>query len=249
MLSGIAAVFFSEASLSEAQIGIFSKENMIEYSPLWKGERFPDGRPKVPDEIIEKIKGIFFDDVWSILRREGYYFQDESGFISDFNYLPTHEIPVLVGRAVTAYYLPVRPDLEEVNQQRNKSAGRKGGNINMVVNTLVEGDVVVVDIFGKIEGGVFAGGNVTMSMHERGVKGLVIDGGGHDLDEILYVPDFTTFARDFTPTHMHDVMLMGINVPVRIGKVTVFPGDIVMGTREGVLLIPAHLAEKVSKGL
>ncbi|MFC1541611.1 RraA family protein [Candidatus Latescibacterota bacterium] len=244
-------VLFSVLFISQpnAQIGVFTREDLIEYTPQWTGERFPDGRPKVPDEVIERLKTIFYDDAWSILQRNGYTFQDEIGWVSDFTYLPTQEIPVMVGRAATVRYLPVRPDVEEVNQKRNKAANRTGGNIGMATNELQEGDIAVVDMFGKRDGGIFAGGDISMQMHENGVKGLVIDGGGHDLDEVLYVPDFTTFAREFNATHQHDVMLMGINVPVRIGKVTVMPGDIVMGTREGVIFIPAHLAEEVSRGL
>jgi regulator of RNase E activity RraA len=242
----LSVVFVSQ---SEAQIGVFSREDLIEYTPQWTGERFPDGRPKVPDEVIERIKKIFYDDVWSILQRKEYKFQDDIGWVSDFSYMPTKEIPVMIGRAATVRYLPIRPDVDEVNQSRNKAAGREGGNIGMAINELESGDIAVVDMFGKRAGGIFAGGVLSLKMHDMGVKGLVIDGGGHDLDEVLYVPDFTTFAREFNATHQHDVMLMGINVPVRIGGVTVMPGDIVMGTREGVIFIPSHLAEEVSKGL
>ncbi|HUT62811.1 MAG TPA: RraA family protein [Anaerolineae bacterium] len=223
-----------------AQVGVFSKSDLIEYTPLWKGERFPDGRPKVPDDLLERMKNVAIEEAWAVLRRYDFNQQFER------NWVITEENPVLVGRAVTAFYLPLRPDVNDVIKEKGEKAGRIGGQNSWIIDTLVEGDVIVVDMFGKVTDGTFLGDNLANSIYVKsGGTGVVIDGGARDIEGVLEIPDFPIFNRGWDPSFLKDLMLMGINTPVRIGNAAVMPGDIVLGKREGVIFIPAHLAQEV----
>jgi regulator of RNase E activity RraA len=158
----------------------------------------------------------------------------------------TEDEPVLVGRAVTAFYHPLRPDVNERINERGEKEGRIGGQNSWIIDTLVKGDVIVVDLFGKVTWGTFLGDNLANSIHVKsGGTGVVIDGGARDLEGVKEIPDFPIYNRGWDPSYIRDVMLMGINTPVRIGHASVMPGDVVLGKEEGVLFIPAHLAEEV----
>ncbi len=236
ILSGLLAVG------AVAQVGVFTKEDLIAYTPLWQGERFPDGRPKVSDEILERMEEVPIDDAMDYIRsKHGYENQFEGGI-----WFRSHDNPVMVGRAVTAYYMPIRPDVDAVNKERYKKIVKGGGNISPIVNTLVDGDVVVVDMFGKIKNGPVAGESVGLNMRERGCRGLIVNGGGHDATGMRRkIKDFNSICRGWTASHQSGVMLMGLNTPVNLGSVTVLPGDIVLTGVEGILIIPSHLAEGV----
>lgn len=225
--------------LSSAQYSVFSKEELIRYTPENKYERFEDGRPKVPDEILERMKLVSIEEAWGVLRRHRYNLQFAG------NWMNMHPDRVLVGRAVTCAFLPKRPDLDKVTEELGKEAGNVGGQNSWVIDTLVEGDVIVVDLFGKVKDGTFAGDNLANSIYAKTKTGMVIDGGIRDLDGIFAIPDFNSFIRGADPTAIADVTLAGINIPIRIGEATVMPGDIVLGRREGVIFIPPHLAEEV----
>ena len=220
-------------------VGVLSKPQPLEYSALYKGERFPDGRPKVAASILERVKRISIEEAWSVLRRYEYDNQFEGNWVTN----PAD--PLLVGRAVTAAFLPLRPDVNESIAAKGKSDGRIGGQNSWVIDTLVEGDVLVVDLFGKVISGTFAGDNLSNSIKSKTGTGIVIDGGCRDLKGIAEIKDFPVFVRGWDPSFLSDVMLMSINSPIRIGRATVMPGDVVLGNREGVLFIPAHLAEEV----
>ena len=223
-----------------AQIGVFSKEDLVEYSSQWKGERFPDGRPKVPDDILNRMKKVAIEEAWSVCRRNGFNSQFEGNFVV------TEDNPVLVGRAVTAFFQPLRPDVNDVIAEKGKKEGRIGGQNSWIIDTLVKGDVMVVDIYGKIIDGCFIGDNLANSIYAKtGGTGVVIDGGARDIEGVLEIPDFPIFNRGWDPSYMTEMMIMGINVPIRIGRATVMPGDVVLGKREGVIFIPAHLAQEV----
>lgn len=159
--------------------------------------------------------------------------------------MKTHADPVLVGRVATAVFMPLRPDVNDIILARGKQDGRIGAQNSWVIDTLKQGDVLVVDLFGKVIDGTFAGDNLTNSIKTKTGTGFIVDGGCRDLDGILEVPDCPVFVRGWDPSFLKDVMLMGINSPIRIGRTTVMPGDVVLGGREGVLFIPAHLAEEV----
>ncbi len=230
------------AGTAGAQVGVFSKENLIEYTPEWKGERFPDGRPKVPDALLERLKYISVTHAWSILSGEGYPWQYEGNFI------PINQGGVLVGRALTAVYMPRRPDVRGVMDAKGVKDGRTGDQIHWPIQALSKGDVYVADVFGKIEDGPILGDNLATSVYARSNNGVVFDGSVRDLEGIREIKGFEGFIRGWHPSFSSpDIMLMGLNSPVRIGRATVMPGDVVLGKDEGIVFIPPHLVEKVVK--
>lgn len=227
---------------SSAQVGVFSKEALIEYTPEWKGERFPDGRPMVPDNIIERMKKVSLEEAWSVLGGEGFKWQYEGGWQL------THPGQILVGRAVTAVYMPRRPDMRKIMDEKGKNEGRIGDQISWPIDVLVKGDVYVADVFGLVQDGPIIGDNLAMSIFTRSGNGVVFDGSIRDLEGLEEMPTFPCFVRGWHPGYSAPtIMLMGINAPIRIGRVTVMPGDVVLAKREGIVFIPPHLAEKVVK--
>ncbi|HUG14151.1 MAG TPA: hypothetical protein VMM78_03960 [Thermomicrobiales bacterium] len=201
--------------------------------------RFPDGRPRVPDDMLERMRLVTTEEAWSVLRKHGYHLQFEGGWMN------LHPQRVLVGRAVTAAFVPHRPDFHALVEDEGRDAGRIGGQNSWVIDTLVEHDVLVVDLFGKLKDGTFAGDNLGTAIHAKSKTGMVIDGGIRDLQRMLELPDFAVFVRGVDPSAIADVTLAGVNVPVRIGQATVLPGDVVLGTRTGIIFIPPQLAREV----
>jgi len=221
------------------QVGVFSKNDLIEYTPLWKGERFPDGRPNVPDDILERMKSVSIEEAWAVCNRHGFTHQFEAGWVV------TRDNPVLVGRAVTAFFHPARPDVNDVIAAKGAGENRIGGQNSWVIDTLVKGDVIVVDLMGKVLDATFMGDNLANSIWARsGGTGAVIDGGARDIEGVLEIPGFPVFTRGWDPSFLKDVMLMGINTPIRVGRAAVMPGDAVLGKKEGIIFIPAHLAQE-----
>src|SRR4029079_3262364 len=159
--------------------------------------------------------------------------------------LNMHPERVMVGRAVTARYVPNRPDLHGATMDAGTAEGRTGGQNTWVIDTLLPGDVLVVDLFGKIEDGTFIGDNLGTAISARAGTGLVVDGGIRDLERVYQLPDFNVFCRGVHPSAILDVTVVEVNGPVRIGNATVMPGDVVLGAREGVTFVPPHLAEEV----
>ncbi len=224
------------------QLGMFTDEQRVAITSAWKGERFADGRPKVPDATLERLKNVSAEEAWSVLRRHRYTQQFEGGW---------QEIhpagPRLVGRVVTAVFMPSRPDIHAYINAQGKKEGRVGpGQNSWVIDTLTRGDVLVVDLFGKIENGTYIGDNLGTSIWTKTGTGVVVDGAVRDLTGLNRIEGFRAFVRGFHPSAIADVTLMGMNVPVRIGKATVLPGDIVISDPEGLTFVPAHLAEEVA---
>lgn len=215
------------------------REQILALTSEWQGDRYPDGRPRVPDDIIERMKLVTTEEAWGVLRSQGYNYQ----FAGDW--LNLHPDQVLVGRAVTCTFVPTRPDLQNAVQALGEKEGRVGGQNSWVIDTLVEGDTIVVDLFGKVKDGTFAGDNLGTSIHAKTHTGMVIDGGVRDVQRLYEIPDFGIFVRGLDPTAIANVTLTGINVPIRIGEATVLPGDVVLGTRTGIVFIPPHLAQRV----
>lgn len=227
------------ANLAVSQYGTFSKEERILFTRQNPYDRFEDGRPRVPDDILERMKHVAIEEAWAVLRSKGYRHQFEGGWMN------LHPERVLVGRAVTAAFFPKRPVLEQITNELGKTDGQVGAQNSWIIDTLVENDLIVVDLFGKIENGTFAGDNLATAIFAKSKTGMIIDGGIRDLDGIFEIPGLNAFVRGVDPTEITDVTLMGINIPIRIGRVTVMPGDVVLGRREGVIFIPPHLAEQV----
>ncbi|MCH6199389.1 RraA family protein [Aquiflexum sp. LQ15W] len=215
-----------------------SKEEIIFLTSEWKGERFADGRPKISDELLERAKHIMVDDAWTVLKNEGYLNQYEGGW-------KTVNDTMMTGRAVTAMYMPSRPDVEKNIKARGASQGRKGNTNAWPIDILTQGDLYVADAFGKISGGGIMGATLANSILSKSGNGVVFDGAARDLQEIRNIKGFNAFVRDFHPSFTEEMVLMGLNTPIRIGNAIVLPGDLVIATIEGVLFIPAHMAEQV----
>lgn len=233
----IIALFAAVAA--EAQVFTFSRDQIIEYTAKNPFERFADGRPKVPDALLDKFNAMSAEEVWTILDRLGYKNQYEG------HWRILHPEKKLIGRAVTAQFMPFRPDVNEVLESKAKAQGHRNGN-QYVLDMLGPGDVIVVDLFGKEEGGTFVGDNLATYVYEATKTGMVIDGSVRDLEGIFPI-QMAAYFRSVHPTPIENVMLTGINVPIRIGGATVMPGDVVFGDREGVYFVPPHLVEQIVK--
>jgi 4-hydroxy-4-methyl-2-oxoglutarate aldolase len=218
-----------------------SREDLIELTALNPFDRFEDGRPKVPDELLERMKLVTTEEAWGVLRRHGYHRQFEG------NWLQTHPGTILVGRAVTAQFLPHRPDYHEAIQKAGAQEGRGqvGGQNSWIIETLQHNDVMVVDIFGKVKDGTVVGDNLGTSVRTRTRAGAVIDGGIRDYQGLVQLTEVNFFVRGVDPTAIADVTLAGINIPIRLGGITVLPGDVILGTPTGIIVIPPHLAQEV----
>ena len=215
------------------------RESIIELTKLNSFDRFPDGRPKVPDDLVERMKLVTTEQAWGVLREHGYNNQFEG------NWFRSHPDKILVGRAVTAMMVPKRPDLNDLVEEKGKTEGRIGGQNSWVIDTLVAGDVMVIDMYGKVKDGTFVGDNLSTSLQAHTKRGAIIDGGIRDFQGILKLKETAIFCRGVDPTAINEATLVGINIPVRIGAATVLPGDIVLGTPTGVIFIPSHLVKEV----
>ncbi len=221
-----------------------SREEIIALTPLWKGKRLPDGRPYVEDKYIEKMRKMTLEELWKPIFLKGY----ETQFEGDLKTLHD-DGRKLIGRAVTCTYVPSRPDLQDVAFAIGKEEGRKGNYNQWVVDSLVEGDVVVADMYDKIYKGTFLGGNLTTAIKTRTKNGgAVIWGGIRDVEQMKQVPDVQVYYRGIDPTPIRNFIMKDFNGITRIGKATVLPGDIVYGAGGGVLFIPAHLVAEVVDG-
>jgi 4-hydroxy-4-methyl-2-oxoglutarate aldolase len=226
-----------------AQLGTFNREMRLDLTREWKGERFEDARPKVPDSILQRMAEVSHEEAWAVLRAAHY----DSQFEGNWKQIVTVPGKRLVGRAVTAVFMPIRPDVNAAINEHGKAEGRgqSGGQNSWVIDTLKPGDVLIVDLFGKIADGTFIGDNLGTSIYAKSGTGVVVDGAVRDVSGISEIKGFTGFVRGFHPSALKDVMLVGINVPIRIGRTTVMPGDIVLGDSEGITFIPPHLSQKV----
>lgn len=221
-----------------------SKEDIIELTPYWKGERLPDGRPYVADKYLTALRGMTLEEVWKPIYLLGYESQFEGHLQTLHN-----DGRKLVGRAVTCSYCPTRPDLHEVMFGLGAKEGRKGNYNQWVIDSLVEGDVVVADMYDKIYKGTFLGGNLTTAIATKTkTGGGVIWGGVRDVEQMEKIPGVQVYYRGIDPTPIREFVMTGFNTVTRIGNAVCLPGDIVFGAGGGVLFIPAHLVVDVVEG-
>ena len=235
-------------SLAQAQPGVLTKEQLIEYTPDWKGERFADGRPKVPDAILDRMKTVTLEEAWAVVTGAGFSHQFEDNWVS------IHPGQVLVGRALTSQWLPGRPDILRVIEDKGRQQGRVGGTNAWPVDMLQPRDVYVSDHFGLKENGASVGDNVGSAIYAKSGNGIVYDGAIRDINGLREMENFTSFVRSYDPSHhignasagarLNSTMI-GINIPIRIGGAFVMPGDVVLGRDGGVIFIPPQLAEQV----
>jgi regulator of RNase E activity RraA len=248
ILAGFLAVGFLPSVIANAQGGFFTAEEVIRYTPDWKGERFSDGRPKVPDNILDRMKKVTLEEAWATLREAGFNHQYEDGW------LVIHPDQVLVGRALTAVWMPGRPDIQKLLEAQGKQAHRIGSQNAWPVDMLQSRDVYVADHFGLKKDGPSIGDNVGNAIYARSGNGIVYNGAVRDIEGLKELENFTSFVRSYDPSHHFGSLasgprlnstMVGINCPTRIGDALAMPGDVVLGKDGGVLFIPPQLAEKV----
>jgi regulator of RNase E activity RraA len=243
-----AFIFLFVSQLNAQQVQI-SKEELIGLTPEWKGERFPDGRPKVPDNIIKRMKSVSVEEAWATMSNAGYRYQIAEGWEV------INPDSVLVGRAVTATFMPGRPDVWKAIDSLGKKQGRRAQNV-WAVEMLVKGDVYVADPFGAKRNGPTIGDNVGNAIYARTGNGIVYDGALRDVEGLKEIGGFTSFYTSYDPSYHNPgfgnsrdltTMIVGINHPTRIRTVTVMPGDVILGKMGVVVVVPPQLAERVVK--
>jgi len=227
------------AQVASAQLINFSKQDLLDYTAQNPFDRLPDGRPKVPDALIERARDLSSEEVWAVLQAKGFNNQYADGF------QVLHPGKMMVGRAFTVQFMPLREDVDNVAQAKAKQALGKRLFNQTAIDMLQPGDVLVVDLFGKKIGGTIVGDNlffyVSQATHGGG---LVVDGSIRDLNGISEI-DMPAYFRSVDPTPIGNVMLTGINIPIRVGNVTVMPGDLVVGDREGIYFVPPQFVQEV----
>jgi 4-hydroxy-4-methyl-2-oxoglutarate aldolase len=224
-----------------AQLDLFSKEQRIQFTPEWHGDRFSDGRPNVSDSVLDRLKDVTADEAWDVLQNAGYRNQFEGGW------RVINPGQRLVGRVVTAVFMPHRPDMDSVIRANGKKENRIGDENSWIIDILRPGDILVVDLFGKVRFGTIIGDNLATAIYSRSHNGLIVNGAVRDVTGIQEMTGFQVYARGVDPSALENVMLAGINVPIRIGEVTVLPGDIAIGDPEGITFVPPQLAEKLAE--
>jgi regulator of RNase E activity RraA len=225
----------------EAQVFTFTKEQMEKYTARNPFDRFADGRPKVPDALLEKCKGLSAEEVWVVLG------QQKSGFPNQYegNWRILHPEKKLVGRAVTMSFLPFRQDVFDVEEAEAHAHGAGPGAAHQrILDKLQDGDVIVVDLFGKIEEGTITGDNLATYIYAATHRGMVVDGAIRDLEGISPI-DMSVYVRGVHPTPLRNIVLAGYNIPVRIGSATAVPGDVVFGDKEGIYFIPPEKVKEI----
>jgi regulator of RNase E activity RraA len=237
ILSALAACFLLAAFPARSQVKM-TREQMLFYTSDWKGDRFPDGRPKLPDVLLKRAVYLSIEDVWDFLRAHGYQNQFEGGWQA------LHLETPFAGRALTAQYMPLRPDMAKAITAEGKAEARVGGTNMWPIDELQIGDVYVADGFGKIIEGTLIGSNLGNGIAAHTHTGFVFDAGIRDQEENREIPGFNGFYRGYDPSAWAQMELTSINAPIRIGRAVVLPGDLVLAKTEGVLFVPAILAEE-----
>jgi len=208
-------------------------------TPEWTGERSADGRPRVSDALLQRLRKVGTEDAWVLLRNKGYQNQFEG------DWMVIHPDSVMTGRVVTAQYYPMRPDLDKLIRDKGKAEGRIGNTNSWPIDVLKDGDIYVADGFGKVVDGTLIGDNLGNAIYAHSHRGVVFYGSVRDMEGLQEIEGFNGWVKGYDPSYIQQMMLGGINVPIRIGRAMVLPGDVVLAKKGGVLFIPAHLVEYV----
>lgn len=205
----------------------------------WKGERFPDGRPMVSDDILERLKHISIEEAWGVLRSKGF----QNQFEGDWTIINPDK--TMTGRVVTAQYMPLRPDLDKIIKDQGKKENRaqQGGTNSWPIDILVNGDVYVADAYGKVADGTLIGDNLGNSIYAKSQRGVIFYGSVRDQEGLEEIKGFNGWIKGEDPSYIQQMMLTSINAPIRVGRATVLPGDVVLAKKYGVIFIPAYLVE------
>jgi len=227
------------ALFARAQQVTLTPDQIRALTPEWTGERSADGRPKVADKWLGRLQKVHLEDAWVILRNKGYQNQFEG------DWLVLHPDSPMVGRAVTAQYAPLRPDVDKLIKEKGKAEGRIGNTNSWPIDVLKNGDIYVADSYGKVVDGTLIGDNLGNSIYAKTHKGVVFFGSVRDIEGLDEIEGFNGWVKGYDPSYIQQMMLTGINVPVRMGRATVLPGDIVLAKKGGIVFIPAQLVEEV----
>lgn len=228
-------MLFALCLYAHCQQVTLTKEQITSLTPEWKGERLPDGRPSVSDDILRRLKNISLEEAWGVLRNAGYHNQFEG------DWMILKEDQVLVGRALTVQYLPKRADYDAIIRAKGKAENRKGNFNSWPIDMLKPGDVYVADSYGKIVDGTLIGDNLGNAIYTNSKNGVIFYGSVRDAEGLERIEGFNAWVKGYDPSFIQEMMLGGINVPIRIGRATVLPGDAVLAKKGGIVFIPAHL--------
>jgi 4-hydroxy-4-methyl-2-oxoglutarate aldolase len=232
-----ALLFLGMISLVGAQQISPTPEQIKAITSQWTGERFPDGRPKVPDALLKRLEKVSMEEAWGYLRNKGYLNQFENDWIL------IHDHQVMTGRALTAQYMPLRADYNDYIRELGKQEARtqSGGTNSWPIDKLVNGDIYVADSYGKIVDGTLIGDNLGNAIYAKSQKGVIFYGSVRDMAGLSEIEGFNGWVKGHDPSYIQQMMLTTINYPIRIGRATVLPGDAVLANRYGVVFIPSHL--------
>jgi 4-hydroxy-4-methyl-2-oxoglutarate aldolase len=214
-----------------------SKEQLAALTPEWKGERSADGRPKAGDKMLARLKNVSLEEAWGYLRNKGYHNQFEG------DWMVLHEDSVMTGRAVTAQYMPLRPEWDKILKTAAEKEGRIGSSNSWPIDVLKTGDVYVADSYGKIVDGTLIGDNLGNAIYAKSRNGVVFYGSVRDTEGLEKIEGFNAWVKGYDPSYIQQMMLASINNPIRIGRATVLPGDVILAKSGGVVFIPPHLLD------
>jgi regulator of RNase E activity RraA len=237
-LSQMIILLYFSLTITAQQVTL-TPDQIKGYTPEWKGERFPDGRPKVSDKMLERLKKVHLEEAWGVLRNKGYQNQFEGDWMIQF------PDSVMTGRVVTAQYMPMRPDVDKIVKEIGKNEKRIGAPNSWPIDVLKDGDVYVADSYGKMADGTLIGDNLGNAIYAKSHRGVIFYGSVRDVEGLDEIKGFNSWTKGNDPSYIQQMMLSGINVPIRIGRATVLPGDAVLAKKYGVVFIPAHLLDTV----
>ena len=236
----IIPIFFNLFGFSlHGQQVTLSPDQIKALTPNWTGERSADGRPKVSDKWFQRLKAVRLEEAWGILRNNGYHNQFEG------DWMVLNPDSAMVGRVVTAQYLPLRPDYDKIIKDKGKEEKRIGATNSWTIDMLKEGDIYVADSYGKIVDGTLIGDNLGNAIYAKSKRGVIFYGSVRDVEGLSEINGFNAWIKGYDPSYIQQMMLGGINVPIRIGRATVLPGDVALAKKGGIVFIPAHLVEDV----
>ena len=234
------ALLVAFISYTHAQQITLTPEQVKTLTSKWTGERFADGRPKTSDRLLERLKNVSLEEAWGYLRNKGYQNQFEG------DWMVIRPDSVMTGRVVTAQYMPLRPDYDSAVKAQGKSQGRIGSPNSWPIDVLQNGDVYVADSYGKIVDGTLIGDNLGNAIYAKSHRGVIFYGSVRDVEGLEEIQGFNGWIKGYDPSYIQQMMLAGINVPIRIGRATVMPGDVVLAKKGGIVFIPAqYLADLV----
>jgi 4-hydroxy-4-methyl-2-oxoglutarate aldolase len=232
-------LFWAFTSTLSAQQVTLTPEQIKALTPNWTGERSADGRPKVSDKWFQRLKAVRLEEAWAILRNNGFQNQFEG------DWMVLNPDSAMVGRVVTAQYLPLRPDYDKIMKDKGKDEKRIGATNSWPIDVLKDGDIYVADSYGKIVDGTLIGDNLGNAIYSKSKRGVIFYGSVRDIEGLSEIKGFNAWVKGYDPSYIQQMMLGGINIPIRIGRATVLPGDVALAKKGGIVFIPAHLVEDV----